>query len=147
MDKSEQLLVELRLPSVLGFEKVPVAAATTVAEGMGFSKDRIDDMRTALSEACRNAIEHGNRQQAGVQVLVTLTGQASGLQVEVADQGEGPGERGPGVPRIEDKLAGEDTSRGWGLFLIDQLVDQVTYEKSPEGGNITRLLIKLDPQE
>ena len=140
-------MVELRLPSVLGFEKVPVAAATIMAEDMGFSKDRIDDLRTALSEACRNAIEHGNRQQAGIQVLVTLTGQAHGLQVEVTDQGEGLGERELVTPRIEDKLSGEDTARGWGLFLIDQLVDQATYEKSPEGGNITRLLINLDPQE
>jgi anti-sigma regulatory factor (Ser/Thr protein kinase) len=29
------------------------------------------------------------------------------------------------VPDIEAKLAGEQTPRGWGLFLIEQMVDEV----------------------
>lgn len=144
MNKPHPLTVEMRLPSVLGFEKVPMAAAAAMAGEMGFSPDRIDDLNTAVSEVCLNAIEHGNQLQAGVQVLITLTCQPSGLQVEVADQGTGVPKK-PRAPRIEDKLAGKTRSRGWGLFLIEQLVDEVAFEKRPEGGHVTRLLIHLDP--
>ena len=32
------------------------------------------------------------------------------------------------TPDIEAKLAGEQTPRGWGLFLIEQMVDEVRTE-------------------
>ena len=52
--------VELKIPSEPGFEKVAMRLAAEVAERMGFSPERIDDLRTAVSEACLNAIRHGN---------------------------------------------------------------------------------------
>ena len=142
MDKPTPLAVEMRLPSVLGNEKVAMAAAAAMAKEVGFFHDRIDDLKTAVSEACLNAIEHGNKLQADVQVLVTLTNQSTGLQVEVADEGTGV-PKDPKAPQLADKLAGKERSRGWGLFLIEQLVDEVAFEQRLEGGNVTRLLIHL----
>ncbi|NKB66163.1 MAG: ATP-binding protein [Candidatus Latescibacteria bacterium] len=146
MTSPEPLTVEIRLPSVLGQETIAVAAAAAMAWNLGFSQDRIDDLKTAVSEACLNAIEHGNQLQADVQVQVTLTPKPSGLQVEVAD--EGPGTPRPGqAPSIEAKLAGQERSRGWGLFLIEQLVDEVTFKPRSQGRSVTCLLIHLDSQE
>ena len=54
--------VEVRLPSRLGYEKVAMSTAASVAKLMGFREDRIEDLKTAIAEACINAIEHGNRQ-------------------------------------------------------------------------------------
>ena len=56
----EQLL-ELHLPNILGAEKEAIKQAVTIAEKMGFARDRIEDLKTALAEACINAIEHGNK--------------------------------------------------------------------------------------
>ena len=56
--------VELHIPSVPGAEKVAMERAAEVARGMGFSDDRIEDLKTAVSEACINAMEHGNRMDA-----------------------------------------------------------------------------------
>ena len=56
--------VEVRLPSRLGFEKVAMSTASAVAKLMGFREERIDDLKTAVAEACINAIEHGNRHAA-----------------------------------------------------------------------------------
>ncbi len=54
--------VEVRLPSRLGFEKVAMSTAASVAKLMGFREERIDDLKTAIAEACaQHAIEHGNR--------------------------------------------------------------------------------------
>ncbi|MBC8233261.1 ATP-binding protein [bacterium] len=39
---------------------------------MGFSEDRIEDLKTAVDEACINAIKHGNKENADVKVLVEL---------------------------------------------------------------------------
>jgi anti-sigma regulatory factor (Ser/Thr protein kinase) len=52
---------ELRLRSRICFEKVAMSTAASVAELMGFPSDRVDNLKTAVAEACLNAIEHGNR--------------------------------------------------------------------------------------
>jgi serine/threonine-protein kinase RsbW len=44
--------VEIFLPSTLGYEKVARSAAEAVASEMGFSEDRIEDLKTAIAEAC-----------------------------------------------------------------------------------------------
>ena len=40
----------------------------------------------------------------------------------------------PGLP---------DRRRGWGLFFISQLMDEVTFERLPEGGNQMVMVIHL----
>jgi len=45
----------------MGFEKVAMSTASSVAKLMGFRDERIEDLKTAVAEACINAIEHGNR--------------------------------------------------------------------------------------
>ena len=47
--------------SRMGYEKVAMSTARPVAKLMGFPEDRIEDLKTAVAEACINAIEHGNR--------------------------------------------------------------------------------------
>ena len=53
--------VEIFLPSTLGYEKVARSAAEAVAEEMGFSEDRIDDLKTAVAEAWREIATCVNR--------------------------------------------------------------------------------------
>ena len=43
--------VEVKLPSRLGFEKVAMGTAASVAKLMGFPDARIEDLKTALAEA------------------------------------------------------------------------------------------------
>jgi serine/threonine-protein kinase RsbW len=49
--------VELRVPSRMGYEKVAMGTAASVAKLMGFPDARIEDLKTAIAEACINAIE------------------------------------------------------------------------------------------
>src|SRR3954463_1593720 len=85
--KSQHDQVEIFLPSTLGYEKVARSAAEAVAEEMGFSADRIEDLKTAVSEACMNAIEHGNLEDKGTSVTVLLTAANETLEITVADKG------------------------------------------------------------
>ena len=45
--------IELRLPSKLGYEKVAMDTASSLARRMGFDGDRIEALNTAISEAMR----------------------------------------------------------------------------------------------
>src|SRR2546423_15677035 len=79
--------VEIFLPSTLGYEKVARNAAEADAEEMGFSPDRIEDLKTAIAEACMNAIEHGNQEDQTTSVTVLLTAAQQQLEIKVADEG------------------------------------------------------------
>ena len=133
--------IKLELPSILGYEKVAMDSVASVARTMGFSPAQVEDLKTAVSEACLNAIDHGNKLNASMKVGVVLTMEKSKLQVTVRDEGRGIGS--VGVPSIEDKVEGRDEPRGWGTFLIKSLMDEVEFEDTPEGGNLVRMVIHL----
>jgi serine/threonine-protein kinase RsbW len=134
--------VELRIPSVLGFEKIAMDFAASVARTMQFPNERIDDLKTAVAEACINAIEHGNKLDASTKVGVTLRIDGSKLQVDVQD--EGTGIEQVETPNIDEKIKGTEKARGWGVFLIESLMDEVTFESKPGGGNVVKMVIHLE---
>ena len=136
------IITELRLPSRLGFEKVAMNTAASVAQIMGFSDDRVDDLKTAVAEACINAIEHGNRMNELLGVVVTLSMDDESLEVKIQDHGTGVHEDAH-VPDIDRKMLGEETPRGMGMFLIQALVDEVEYV-SENAGSYARLVIHLN---
>jgi serine/threonine-protein kinase RsbW len=143
----QAVTTELRLPSRLGFEKVAMSTAATVAELMGFSADRIEDLKTAVAEACINAIEHGNRLDASQTVLVILSTGENTLEVKVVDRGSGAGNTSVRRPDIDRKMSGEEDLRGMGMFLIQSLVDEAEWVSDKQGGSYARLAIHLDREK
>lgn len=138
--------IELSLPSRLGYEKVAMNTAASVARLMGFSDDRVEDLKTAVAEACINSIEHGNKFDETLKVGVILSMSEDSLEIKVRDQGTGAtGEVHP--PDIDKKIQGEESPRGLGMFLIQALVDEAEWISSAEDGGCTRLVIHLrEPQ-
>jgi serine/threonine-protein kinase RsbW len=134
--------VRLSLPSCLGYEKIAMEAAAAMARMMGFSSSRVDDLRTAVSETCINAIEHGNKLNAANRVDVLLRPDEQILTVQVFDNGAGFESGAPATPRIDKKIRGEENSRGLGLFLIERLVDHVEFKIMPALGHVTTLTMK-----
>ena len=144
MTESKTTTVEVRLPSRLGYEKVAMSTAAAVAHLMGFRDDRIEDLKTAVSEACINAIEHGNRLNEARTVSVTLSSVSDGLEVKVIDAGRGL-EHLPPRPDIDQKMHGEQDPRGMGIFLIQALVDEAEWVSGANGDNsYVRLVIRMD---
>jgi serine/threonine-protein kinase RsbW len=135
--------IELRLPSRLGYEKVAMSTAASVAKIMGFTEERVEDLKTAVAEACINAMEHGNKLDETLTVGVILSLAATELEVMVLDAGSGP--RGSvHAPDIDRKMHGEEPSRGMGMFLIQSLVDEAEWVSSPPTGSYVRLVIRVD---
>ena len=138
--------VEVRLPSRLGFEKVAMSSAASVARLMGFREDRVEDLKTAVAEACINAIEHGNRLNEKLSVGVVLSAGGDKLEVKVLDDGKGMTKQ-PAKPDIDRKMHGEEGPRGMGMFLIQALVDEAEWVVGSEGkSSYVRLVIRLDKE-
>ena len=139
-------MVEVRLPSRLGFEKVAMSTAASVAKLMGFREDRIEDLKTAVAEACINAIEHGNRLNEKLSVGVVLSAGEDSLEVKVIDDGTGM-KMHPTKPDIDRKMHGEEDARGMGMFLIQALVDEAEWVAGSDGkSSYVRLVIRLDKE-
>ncbi len=143
--KTERSAVQVSLPSELGFEKVAMSTAESVAELMGFSADRIEDLKTAVAEACINAIEHGNELNSSLTVGIILSTNEDHLEVKVIDEGKGL-EGAPPSPDIDRTMHGEESARGLGMFLIQNLVDEAEWYKGPGGKSYVRLVIRLDKE-
>ena len=132
---------QLHVPSALGCEKVAMDFAASVAKAMNFPPDRVEDLKTAVAEACLNAIEHGNKLDASTKIGISLTVDKGRLQVSVQDSGGGIGQ--VPVPDMESQLAGKTEPGGWGIFLIKTLMDEVSFESTPEG-NVVKMIIHLE---
>ncbi len=131
--------VKLFLPSILGYEKIARGAAEALAEQIDMPEPRIEDLKTAVAEACMNAIEHGNSLERGINVTVVMRISDKKLEVSVADVGE------DAIPT--DFEPGSRPMRGWGMFFIRNLVDEMEISRLPEGGNEVRMAIYLVPPQ
>ncbi|MGD9231894.1 MAG: ATP-binding protein [Desulfobacterales bacterium] len=137
--------IEVNLPNKMGYERIAMACSATFAKIVGFLPERIEDLKTAVSEACLNAMEHGNLNRPDKRVLITMDYKDHIFRVTVMDQGEGMGnsQEIPEEPDIEKKIENLQTPRGLGMFLIKQLVDQVEYNQMTDEGHMVRMVLKL----
>jgi anti-sigma regulatory factor (Ser/Thr protein kinase) len=122
------------LPSEPGNERLALARVADSVRGLGLPEGRLEKLKTAVAEATMNAIEHGNKNRAEIPVEVEVTLDGDEIIVAISDQG---GEEFAGTasaeafattssaeePDLLKKLDGGQSPRGWGLFLIRNMVD------------------------
>ena len=112
------------LPSEPGNERLALARVADTVQGLGLSDSRLEKLKTAVAEATMNAIEHGNGNRAEIPVEVEVTQNGDEIVVAISDQGGAPEKSGPAEePDLLKKLDGGQSPRGWGLFLIRNMVD------------------------
>jgi anti-sigma regulatory factor (Ser/Thr protein kinase) len=120
-----RLLAEFTVSSRPGNERQAVEQVEAAIVGIPLDAARLERLYTAVAETTMNAIEHGNANRPELYVEVEVYADPSALLVRVSDHGGGPGEWSTETPDIAAKLRGEQTPRGWGLFLIRNMVDDV----------------------
>jgi anti-sigma regulatory factor (Ser/Thr protein kinase) len=119
------------LPSEPGNERLALARVAESVRGLGLPDGRLEKLKTAVAEATMNAIEHGNKNRAEIPVEVEVTQNGDEIVVAISDQGgeaaatpEASATPGPAEePDLLKKLDGGQSPRGWGLFLIRNMVD------------------------
>jgi serine/threonine-protein kinase RsbW len=100
----------------------------SVVQEMGCAGGAEFEIEVAVNEALANAIEHGCGHDATKSVTVTVEcDPENGMLIIVRDPGEGfdPGD-------IPSPIVGERiyADHGRGIFLINELMDEVRYEKN-----------------
>ena len=80
-----------------------------------------------------NAMEHGNKYNPNVPVKIQVWLLEERLLVRIIDRGSIPlPSSTKEVPDLETKLEGMQTPRGWGLFLIQKMVDEIRVSGNPD---------------
>jgi len=128
IDTDWQILAELTIPSQPGNERIAMEQVTEAVEVLQLPTKRLDQLKTAVAEATMNAMEHGNHYLPERPVSIKVMASKLALSVRITDHGGTrtlPSDPGVEVPDIEAKLAELQTPRGWGLFLIKHMVDEM----------------------
>ena len=122
-----ELLAEFSVPSEPGNERLVMETVSEAVGGLDIRGENLERLKTAVAEATMNAMEHGNKYRPEVPVEVRVEVVERDLMVSITDRGSGPPpSRGGDVPDLEAKLEGMQTPRGWGLFLIKSMVDEMS---------------------
>ena len=125
-DRGDALeLLDCEIPSAPGNERVAIARVEEVLASSELAPATMDRLRTAVAEATMNAIEHGNRNDPAIPVRLQVATTSDSVIVRVTDQGDGQGARDAEEPDLDAKLEGLQSPRGWGLFLIRNMVDDL----------------------
>ncbi len=129
------VLAEFELPGAPGNERVAMERVAEVIRPLNLEAARLERLKTAISETAMNAIEYGSQGNPEVPVRVRVERHPDLLQVRIADAALGGAAPDPSeaeVPDLDAKLAGLQKPRGWGLFLIQQMVDRVEIVREDE---------------
>ncbi len=123
-DSWESLAI-FETPSAPGNEREVIAHVETALTPLRLPQKRIEQLKTAVAEATMNAMEHGNHYESDLPVGITVRANATTVSVSIRDNGGDQPIPEAHTPDIAAKLAELQTPRGWGLFLIKSLVDDM----------------------
>jgi len=123
---------EMVIPMGADTELIAAHTVEQIARRVNFGPEAINQIKTALIEACINAAEHSLSPDRKIYQRFRVENDR--LVVTVASRGVVPaslaGQNGqPGDVKGEK----EDGRRGWGLKLIQTLMDEVEFERVDDG--------------
>ena len=137
-------MAEFSVPSEPGNERLAMETVAEAIRDLDIRGENLERLKTAVAEATMNAMEHGNKYRAEVPVEVMVLVEDRDLMVRITDRGSGPPpSQGGDTPDLEAKLGGAQTPRGWGLFLIERMVDEVRVSGNADHHTI-ELLMRLE---
>jgi anti-sigma regulatory factor (Ser/Thr protein kinase) len=121
-------LARFEVRSETGNEREAVRQVEAATAHLDLTGDQRSRLGTAVAETTMNAIEHGNGLDADKPIDIVVVQHPDAVEVLVTDQGGSRPDIDPVEPDLELKLAGLQTPRGWGLFLVENMVDSVAHE-------------------
>ena len=131
------------IASAPGNERAAMDRVVDVIAPLAITGDRLDRLKTAVAEATMNAIEHGNQGREDLMVEISVVAAAGVLTVAISDEGRSGPVGDAEVPDLEAKLEGLQKPRGWGLFLIQNMVDELRVSDE-EGRHTVELVLNLE---
>jgi len=134
-------IVKVILPNMLGYERIAMASLASFAKMYDYPPKRIEDLKTIVSEAAINAMQHGNRGRPDAVVTIHIKFKENAIQILVMDEGDGIKEvlSKPNIERVINEL---DSPIKLGIFLIQELADEVEFNIDTDKGHCLRMVVK-----
>ncbi len=128
--------VDLTIPAAPEMELTATKTAEAVGEFMGLDEEKIEEIKMALIEACINAIEHSQSSDQRINISFDIGDEA--LAIRISDHG-----KGFDVSKVRGDLKKRhdrgERKRGWGLTIMEELMDEVRVDSSEQGTSITMI--------
>ena len=131
--------VALSLPSRIASIDEAASAVADAARRFGIPDEALFGLDLAVREAVTNAVLHGNQQDESVPVEIGVTGAGAELVVTIRDRGRGFDPAQVADPTSEENLL---KANGRGILFMRTFMDDVWWERHPEGGTVVRLTKK-----
>jgi len=138
MSTAEPREIQLTIPVAPEMEIAATAQVAALGEWMELGRDKIDEVKMAVVEACINAFEHSGTLDHKVELKFRVAteckedGGRTFLEVDVLDNGHGFDPTRVTSPQIGEKLRAPH-KRGWGLRIIRSLMDDVRIVSGERG--------------
>ena len=126
--------VELKLPIIKDMELVATHTSDVISKHMQLSEDDTAEISMALIEACINAFEHSETKE---EIYIHFIINDYNLTIKVIDKGKGFDASSIKLPNIDEKVGSSERKRGWGLMLMQELMDKVHFESDDSGTTLT----------
>ena len=122
--------LQLALPARAENVIVVRQAAAGLGEAVGLDPQRVDDLKTVITEACNNVVIHAYDDEPGP-LVVTAASDGDEVEITITDHGRG----------FQPRAADGELSLGLGLPLIASLSD--SFEISGGAGHGTRMSVRF----
>jgi len=99
-----------------------------LAAAIGWDESECRAITLAIDEALANVIRHAYHDSVDGLIELECRESADGLEITLLDNGEGPNRS-----KICAREIGCDQPGGLGTHIIKNVMDEVSYEESPEG--------------
>ncbi len=126
------VLADFTLASAPGNERSAIMRVVDAVAPLELPVRQLERLKTATGEATMNAIEHGNSNDPNLELRIVVAASDAQLVVRITDHGGDRTVPAPQPPNVAAKLEGRESARGWGLFLIEQMVDEIRHEHDSE---------------
>lgn len=123
MKKRYPLTMNWKVNSQYGQEKVVANEVLRLLMLYSINKSRIEEILTAISEACLNAMEHGNKFEMHRLVEVAMEMHENGCIFRVYDEGTGFDDPYANTYHVANFV--NIDPRGWGLHLMNTFANQL----------------------
>lgn len=133
---------QVAFPSNIKYLEDVERLTTKIASELKFKESVRDDLSIAVTELFNNALHHGNKGDETKKIVVTFQIQNNALYISVKDEGEGFEPEKLRDPLLPENIY--DVS-GRGIYLVKQLVDDLKFNITENGSEIT--IIKKLPDK
>ena len=140
--KNEINRVTLRFPSKSSNESFARSAAAAFAAQLDPTLDKLEDIKTAVSEAVTNAVVHGYGDTIGMITMTVRLFEDKAVEISVADKGKGITD----IEKARQPLftTGGAERSGMGFTIMESFMDSLKVRSKEGKGTTVTMRKKLN---